>query len=290
MHENIESHLVEKRVFKPAKAFREDARIQQPRAVPADVSRVDQHPEKFWAREATSCSGRTLEESARMEGAVREMVRRREAERLRELSRPASRPRTEPEQGRHHLGRRTRRQAHADLSATAPRGLPVRQRAEAKQHRKGDRVIIYCRWFPKPPSRCSPARASARCTRSSSADSARQHSRPDRRLRRGRGQVITADGGFRRGAIVPLKKNVDDALRGGTSARRVIVFRRAGNDIHIEEGRDVWWHRELEYVDANCPPAALDSEHPSSFSTRAVRPENRRAFCTPPAAICSAIY
>ena len=35
-----------------------------------------------------------------------------------------------------------------------------------------------------------------------------------------------------------------------------------GNEIHMEEGRDVWWHRELEYVDANCPPAPLDSEHP----------------------------
>ena len=44
--------------------------------------------------------------------------------------------------------------------------------------------------------------------------------------------------------------------------KRVIVFRRAGNDIHIEEGRDVWWHREMEYVDANCPAEPLDSEHP----------------------------
>ena len=49
---------------------------------------------------------------------------------------------------------------------------------------------------------------------------------------------------------------------GETTIKRVIVFRRAGNDVHIEEGRDVWWHRELEYVDANCPPAPLDSEHP----------------------------
>jgi acetyl-CoA synthetase len=61
---------------------------------------------------------------------------------------------------------------------------------------------------------------------------------------------------------VPLKKNVDEAHRDGTSVRRVIVFRRAGNDIHMEEGRDVWWYRELEYVNANCPPVPLDSEHP----------------------------
>ena len=43
---------------------------------------------------------------------------------------------------------------------------------------------------------------------------------------------------------------------------KVIVLRRANNDMHIEEGRDVWWHRELEYVDANCPAEKMDSEAP----------------------------
>src|ERR1051325_5400486 len=66
--------------------------------------------------------------------------------------------------------------------------------------------------------------------------------------------VITADGGFRRGSVVQLKKNVDEALalrdaEGrllAKSIRKVIVLRRCANEIHIEEGRDVWWHRELE--------------------------------------------
>src|SRR5437867_4009874 len=84
----------------------------------------------------------------------------------------------------------------------------------------------------------------------------------DRIIDSGAIAVVTADGAYRRGGIVPLKRNVDDALRDGTSIRRVIVFRRAGNDIHMEEGRDVWWHRELEYVDANCLATPLDSEHP----------------------------
>ena len=74
--------------------------------------------------------------------------------------------------------------------------------------------------------------------------------------------VITADGGYRRGAIVPLKKNVDDALKDNEQIERVIVFRRANNEIHIKEGRDAWWHRELEYVDANCAPEPMDSEDP----------------------------
>jgi len=82
--------------------------------------------------------------------------------------------------------------------------------------------------------------------------------------------VITADGGFRRGAVIQLKKNVDDALmlkdtEGdllAKSVEKVIVLRRAGNELRIEEGRDVWWHRELEYVDANCPAEKMDSEAP----------------------------
>ena len=82
--------------------------------------------------------------------------------------------------------------------------------------------------------------------------------------------VITADGGFRRGSVVQLKKNVDEALalkdaQGNLLARtieKVIVLRRANNEIHIVEGRDVWWHRELDYVGDDCPPERLDSEAP----------------------------
>jgi len=46
------------------------------------------------------------------------------------------------------------------------------------------------------------------------------------------------------------------------TVRNVIVLRRARNDIHIQEGRDLWWHRELEYVQADCPAEKLDSEAP----------------------------
>lgn len=77
--------------------------------------------------------------------------------------------------------------------------------------------------------------------------------------------IITADGGYRRGQFIPLKRNVDHALEGVRSAlRRVIVFRRSHHteDIPIQEGRDVWWHREMEAVKAECPVEPLDSEHP----------------------------
>src|SRR5512133_1899834 len=82
--------------------------------------------------------------------------------------------------------------------------------------------------------------------------------------------VITADAGFRRGAIVPLKQSVDEALRlkdhaGALLAQtieKVIVLRRAANEIALEPGRDLWWHEEVAQVDAHCPAEKLDSEAP----------------------------
>ena len=74
--------------------------------------------------------------------------------------------------------------------------------------------------------------------------------------------VITADGGYRRGAIVPLKHNVDEALKDNEHIEKVIVFRRANNQITIMAGRDVWWHREMDDVDAKCEPVPLDAEDP----------------------------
>ena len=82
--------------------------------------------------------------------------------------------------------------------------------------------------------------------------------------------VITADGGFRRGAVVPLKQNVDEALtlkdaQGELLAKtieKVIVLRRANNEVQFQEGRDLWWHSELEQVDAHCPAEKMDSEAP----------------------------
>jgi acetyl-CoA synthetase len=128
--------------------------------------------------------------------------------------------------------------------------------------RKGDRVLIYMPMIPEA------AVAMLACTRLGAIHSVvfggfSSESIKDRAIDSGATCIITADGGYRRGAIVPLKQNVDAALKdGSTKVNRVIVFRRAHNEIHIEEGRDVWWHRELEYVDAYCPAVEMDAEDP----------------------------
>jgi acetyl-CoA synthetase len=135
--------------------------------------------------------------------------------------------------------------------------------------KKGDRVLIYLPMVPEA------AIAMLACTRIGAVHSVvfggfSAQSVADRVFDCQAKMIITSDGGFRRGAVVPLKKNVDDALvlkdaQGNLLTKtieKVVVLRRANNDVHIEEDRDVWWHRELEYVDANCPAEKMDSEAP----------------------------
>ena len=74
--------------------------------------------------------------------------------------------------------------------------------------------------------------------------------------------VITADGGFRRGSVTPLKPAVDEALRGTTSVRSVLVVRRTGQDVDWTPGRDTWWHEALADAADTHTPVAVDAEHP----------------------------
>jgi acetyl-CoA synthetase len=74
--------------------------------------------------------------------------------------------------------------------------------------------------------------------------------------------VITADGGYRRGSVIALKKNVDDALKDTPSVKTCIVLKRTAQDIAMQEGRDVWYHDVMAKSDGKCPAAELDSEHP----------------------------
>jgi acetyl-CoA synthetase len=74
--------------------------------------------------------------------------------------------------------------------------------------------------------------------------------------------VITADGGWRRGKIVPLKANVDAALEKSPTVEKCIVFNRCNQQINMKAGRDLWWHELVADASADCPAEPLDSEHP----------------------------
>lgn len=74
--------------------------------------------------------------------------------------------------------------------------------------------------------------------------------------------VITTDGQYRRGKAAPMKVNVDEALEGAESVEKVIVVRRTGDEVPINEGRDLWWHELVDGQSAEHAPQAFDSEHP----------------------------
>ncbi|GBD21941.1 Acetyl-coenzyme A synthetase [bacterium HR28] len=77
--------------------------------------------------------------------------------------------------------------------------------------------------------------------------------------------LITADGGYRRGRVVPLKETADRALERCPSIEKVLVVRRIGESqpVSMQPGRDLWWHEVLAGVrERYCPPESVDSEHP----------------------------
>ena len=72
--------------------------------------------------------------------------------------------------------------------------------------------------------------------------------------------LITADGGWRRGSVFPLKPAADDALANTTTIEHVVVVRRGENDVTMVDGRDHWYHELMAAADAECPAEPMDSE------------------------------
>ena len=126
--------------------------------------------------------------------------------------------------------------------------------------RKGDRVTIYLPMTPELPI------AMLACARIGAPHSVvfggfSAESLRDRINDSASKLLITADGGYRRGGIVPLKQNADDSLDGSPSIERVVVLRRTGSaDDKMVDGRDIWWHDLVEGQPQTCDPEPMDSE------------------------------
>jgi acetyl-CoA synthetase len=75
--------------------------------------------------------------------------------------------------------------------------------------------------------------------------------------------LVTADGGWRRGAIVPLKQTADEALQDTPSIEHVIIVQRLHGSpmpVHVKEGRDHWYHRLMQEASYDCEPEVMDAE------------------------------
>jgi acetyl-CoA synthetase len=74
--------------------------------------------------------------------------------------------------------------------------------------------------------------------------------------------LITADGGWRRGKIVPLKANVDEALAKSSTVQKCVVVNRCNTAVNMQPGRDHWYHELMADASSDCPAEPLPSEHP----------------------------
>jgi acetyl-CoA synthetase len=127
--------------------------------------------------------------------------------------------------------------------------------------KKGDRVTIYMPMIPEA------AIAMLACARIGATHSVvfggfSAEAVADRNNDASSKLVITADGGWRRGKVVPLKANVDTALTKSPTVEKCVVFNRCNHPVDMKPGRDVWWHEVMNDASPDCPAEELDSEHP----------------------------
>jgi acetyl-CoA synthetase len=259
---HIESHLIEDRVFPPDPAFASRARVGSREEYDRLYAESIDDPEAFWAKEAA------------------ELLWRAPWKTVLEWDCPNAKwfsggqlNLSENCLDRHLDGPRR------DQPAIIWEGEPGDQRTltYAELHREvcrfanvlkdhgvapGDRVLIYLPLVPEA------AVSMLACARIGAVHSVifggfSAESIKDRLTDSGAKLIVTADGGWRRGAIVPLKANVDAALASAASGvDAVIVLRRTENEVTMQPGRDVWWHDEMAGASADCPADAFESEHP----------------------------
>lgn len=258
---NITSVLTERRVFKASAAFSRDAHIKSFAQYKRIYNASVRNPEKFWsdaARELTWFKkwkkvlqwkapnakwfvGGQLNVSYNCLDRHLESWRRNKAAILWE---------GEPGESR----TLTYQQLHSEVCRFAN----VLKRLGVA---KGDRVVIY---MPLVPELAISMLACARigATHSIIFGGFSSQALVDRIQDAGAKIVVTADGGFRRGNIVPLKKNVDEALQQLPFVENVVVLKRTGHEVSMEPGRDHWWSALMENESDQCKPEPLDAEHP----------------------------
>jgi acetyl-CoA synthetase len=125
---------------------------------------------------------------------------------------------------------------------------------------KGDRVNIYLPMIPEA------AVSMLACARIGAAHSVvfggfSSQSLSDRINDAEAKLLITADGGWRRGEVFPLKSQADEALKSTKTIEHVVVVKRGNNDVSMTPGRDVWYHEEMAKADMVCVAEPMEAEH-----------------------------
>ncbi len=261
MSQKIESHLEETRIFKPSTDFKKKARISSMAEYKRMHAESIDKPDVFWAKEAKelvwqkkwskvldwkapdakwfaggklnvceNCvdrhvnEGRGNQAAIIWEGEPGEKVTLTYRQLLREVSRMAN--------------------------VLQSRGVKSK-----------DRVLIYMPMVPEA------AIAMLACARIGAVHSVvfggfSADSIADRLEDSKAKVIITCDGGYRRGGVVPLKDNVDAALKKYKGVETMIVHQRCKNEVKMKKGRDFWWHEETAAAKSTHKAKGFDSEHP----------------------------
>ena len=258
--EKIEAVLKEERVFQPSEAFRQAARINRLEDYEALYRESLEQPEQFWSRVASELHwfkpwDKVLEwnpPNAKwfIGGQLNLSYNCLDRHLATRGNKAAIIFEGEPGDSRIL----TYQQLHREVCkfANVLKGLGVK---------KGDRVTIYL------PMIAEAAIAMLACARIGAVHSVVfggfSASALADRINDAQARVlITADGGWRRGSVVPLKANSDEALADAKSIEQVVVVRRTGHEVHMEPGRDHWYHELMAAASPDCPPEPMDAEDP----------------------------
>ncbi|MGH9401856.1 MAG: acetate--CoA ligase [Terriglobia bacterium] len=255
--ETLEALLDEKRIYEPPEAFRKQANWADPQA----LERASKDPEAFWAAEAEKLDWfkkweKTLEWNAPWAkwfvggklNVTTNCVDRHAASSRRNKAAII----WEGEPGDSRVLTFAMLEREVNKCANALKSLGVK---------KGDRVAVYMGMTPELPIAllaCAKIGAPHSVVFGGfSADSLRE------RINDAQAKVlITADGAWRRGNIVPLKVNADEALKGAPSIEKTLVVRRVAARLNcaMQPGRDVWWHDVVDPASDRCEAEPMDSE------------------------------
>jgi acetyl-CoA synthetase len=258
---DIESILKEDRVFTPEAAAAARARVTSLEAYEALARRAEEDPETFWAEVAGELDWfRPWDRVLEWEPPVARWFSGGKLNLAHNcLDRHLGGPRRnkaaliwEGEPGD------TRTLTYHELHREVCRFANVLETLGIGQ---GDRVMIYMPLIPEI------AIAMLACARIGAPHSVvfggfSAEALRDRTVDAGARLIITADGGFRRGKVVPLKQQVDEAVAQAPSVTSVIVVRRTGNEVAWSSGRDHWWHELVAAVPGLHTAPHLDAEHP----------------------------